>query len=346
MMTKYAFLSHHIGDMENYETLQSFEDSIAHFEHLFRVRPDGIVFDQHPNYLATRYAQQRAEVDGLDAIGVQHHHAHIAACMADNEHPGDRPVIGVAFDGTGYGRDGAIWGGEFLIVDYKAYQRFAHLAYQPLPGGDSAIRKPARIALAQLWQAGLPWDDDLPAVQALCGDERSMLRSMLENRINTPSTSSMGRLFDGVAALAGLRGEVNYEAQAAIEFEMLADPHEAGAYKLNYQAQTGEIGLSQMLLAVLVDIRQGLDLSVISARFHNGIVGNILEVCLAAKQQTGIREVALSGGVWQNMTLLSKTVPRLEKAGFTVLLHHQVPANDGGLALGQAAIGIQHFGGI
>jgi len=356
----YAFLSHHIGDMENYETLQSFEDGIEHFERLFRITPEIISYDLHPNYLATRYALERerrsnVELLNVKTLGVQHHHAHIAACMADNGLAGDRPVIGVAFDGSGYGDDGAIWGGEFMIADYKGYQRFAHLEYFPLPGGDAATKKPFRAALAQLWQHGITWDEDLPPVIAACGDDMTLLTSMLENKIHTPLTSSMGRLFDGVAALAGLRGEVNYEAQAAIEFEALADPDEDGAYPFEIQRKNGatsDQGLvasplalvtGHLFPAIIADLRNHIPVSTISAKFHNGLAAAVVEVCQAARDQFDLNAVALSGGVWQNMTLLAKTVPQLEQAGFSVYIHHQVPTNDGGIALGQAAIAAQTF---
>jgi len=333
---QYAFLSHHIGDMENFETLQSFEKGIEHFVRLFRIKTEAIACDAHPNYLATRYAIERAQSAGLPVFKIQHHHAHIAACMADNSLQGERPLIGVSFDGTGYGDDESIWGGEFMLADYAGYQRFAHLEYIPLPGGDAATRKPARIALAQLWQAGIPWDEDLPTMQYLCGDEMTLLRSMLENNINCPRTSSMGRLFDAVAALVGVRGEVNYEAQAAIEFESLADPSEEGEYPFEYSRST--IKVDQMLQVVIADIRSGVSISTISARFHNGLANIILEICDTMRREYKISEVALSGGVWQNMVLLNKTITLLEQSDFKVYIHRQVPANDGGLALGQAAI--------
>ncbi len=338
---KYAFLSQHIGDMENYETLQSFEAGIEHFERLFRIQPEAIACDLHPNYLATRYAQQRAQSSSLPIFLIQHHHAHIAACMADNGLTGERPVIGVSFDGTGYGDDGAIWGGEFLLADYAGYQRFAHLDNTPLPGGDAAIRKPARMALAQLWQAGIDWDEDLPAAKFLCGDDMTLLRSMLENEINCPKTSSMGRLFDAVAALTGVRGEVNYEGQAAIEFEALADRDEENAYPFEFNGST--LDASEVLRSVVSDIRSGVPVSAISAQFHNGLAEIVLKICDTMRSEFKISEVALSGGVWQNMTLLGKTIPLLERSGFTVYLHRQVPANDGGIALGQAAIAIKTF---
>jgi hydrogenase maturation protein HypF len=352
---RFAFLSHHIGDLENYETLQSFEDGVAHFERLFRIQPEAIVYDLHPNYLATRYALERAGREGLQTIGVQHHHAHIAACMAENGLRCERPVIGVAFDGTGFGDDGAIWGGEFLVADYKGYQRAAHLAYQPLPGGDAATRNPWRVALAYLWQAGIDWEGGLPPVEAACVEDRQALRSMLEHHINIPPTSSMGRLFDAAAALAGVRQKVNYEAQAAIEFEALADRAEIGAYPFEIQSQSVErqesnvtqyvlrntflIHPTATLAALLHDWRAGETPGAISARFHNGVAEMVQRVCITLREMTGVEEIALSGGVWQNMTLLRKTVPLLENSGFTVYTHHLVPANDGGLALGQAAIG-------
>jgi hydrogenase maturation protein HypF len=332
----YAFISHHIGDMENFETLQSFEEGIEHFQNLFRVEPEAIACDLHPNYLATRYAQNRGTETGRPVYAIQHHHAHIAACMADNGFLGDEPVIGVSFDGTGYGDDGNIWGGEFLVADYQGYQRFAHLDYFPLPGGDAAIKKPFRVALALLWQHGLEWDEDIPPVLAACGDEMSMLRSMLTNKINTPLTSSMGRLFDGVAALAGLRGEVNYEAQAAIEFESLADPDETAGYHFDFTANT--LNFESGLQAVIGDVRSNTPIATISAKFHNGLAQGVVNVCQAAQAQFNLNTVAVSGGVWQNMTLLTKTIPLLEQAGFKVLIHQQVPTNDGGIALGQATI--------
>jgi hydrogenase maturation protein HypF len=344
---RYAFLSHHIGDMENYETLESFEDGIRHYERLFHLQPQLLAYDNHPNYLATRYALARAETEGLPAVGVQHHHAHIAACMVENAVPVEQTVIGVAFDGTGFGEDGAIWGGEFLLCNYASYQRLAHLAYMPLPGGDAAVRKPARIALAYLWQIGLEWDAEISSVTAFCAEERNALRGQLKHAINTPLTSSMGRLFDAVSALVGVRQTVNYEAQAAIELEALVDPQETGAYPFDYKrSQSGGtaarvVDPAPLLEAALADWRRGVSQSVIAARFHNGIAQMVLEVCLSIQSQTGHDRVALSGGVWQNMTLFDKTVRLLRNAGFEVLVHQKVPANDGGLSLGQAAVAIR-----
>jgi len=338
----YAFLSHHIGDMENYETLQSFEQGVEHFEKLFRVKPEAIAHDLHPNYLATRYALERAEREDLPTIAVQHHHAHIAACMAEHGLDGSRPVIGLAFDGTGYGDDGAIWGGEILVANYKSYQRAFHLEYFPLPGGDAAIKKPARTALALLWSLGLEWDERLDSVSEFCAQDQMILRAQLERNINTPITSSMGRLFDAAAALAGVRQKVNYEGQAAIEFEALADSAEAGKYSFGLNQDSPEQGrrieVRSVVEALIKDVMAGVSISKISARFHNGLAESAREICLKIKSETGINEVALSGGVWQNITLLGRTSSLLRNEGFKVYIHHEVPTNDGGLSLGQAVI--------
>ena len=332
----YAFLSHHIGDMENYETLRSFEQGVEHFEKLFRVKPEAIAYDLHPNYLATRYALERSARENLPAIGVQHHHAHVAACMAEHGLDGSQPVIGLAFDGTGYGEDGAIWGGEVLIADYKTYQRKYHLEYFPLPGGDAAIKKPTRTALALLWSIGLEWDERLAPVVEFCAEDQVTLRTQLEKRINTPMTSSMGRLFDAAAALAGGRQQVNYEGQAAIEFEALADPAEAGQYP--FELDQDQVRVRTAVEALIQDVLKGVPPSQISTKFHNGLAQAVLEMCHTIRVETGIDEVALSGGVWQNITLLRRTLSLLEVDGFRVYLHREVPPNDGGLSLGQAVI--------
>jgi hydrogenase maturation protein HypF len=334
---RYAFLSHHIGDMENYETLHSFEDGITHFERLFRIQPEAIAYDLHPNYLSTRYALERAERENHPAIGVQHHHAHIAACMADNGLDGSRTVIGVAFDGTGYGDDGAIWGGEFLVANYAGYERRSHLAYFPLPGGDAAIKRPARTALALLWSLGLDWDESLPPCSDLCYEERMALRLQLERNLNTVQTSSLGRLFDAAAALGGVRQKVNYEGQAAIEFESALDKTESGAYR--FEVQEDKVDTRPVIASLLADIHGGTSISVLSARFHNGVAEMVCQVCGQIRRETGLKEIVLSGGVWQNMALLERAVRGLHEDGFEVHIHHQIPANDGGLALGQAMVG-------
>ncbi|MBU0705223.1 MAG: carbamoyltransferase HypF [Chloroflexi bacterium] len=358
---RYAFLSQHIGDMENYETLRSFEQMVEQLERTFRVQPEIIACDMHPGYLTTKYARgkkqdareqeargKRQEGGGLAACilhPVQHHHAHIASCMAENGLTGECPVIGVAFDGTGYGTDGAIWGGEFLIADYGSFRRAAHLKYVPLPGGDAAIRRPCRVALAHLWAAGIPWEEDLPPVAAATPVERAVLAQQLERGFNTAPTSSIGRLFDAVSALAGVRQEINYEAQAAIELENLALPDETAAYPFDLGSPQAPISNPQFLIdpapcirAVVADVRAGIGPGVIAAKLHNGLAGMVRDVCLRLREETGLDEVALSGGVFQNVTLLEKTVPLLQEAGFTVHTHHLVPPNDGGISLGQALV--------
>jgi len=330
----YAFLSHHIGDMENYETLRSFEQGVKHFEQLFRVKPEAIACDMHPNYLATRYALERAERENLPTFNIQHHHAHVAACMA--EHGLNEPVIGVSFDGTGYGEDGAIWGGEFLFGDYKSYQRAAHLEYFPLPGGDAAIKKPARTALSLLWSLGLDWDVSLAPVKEFCAEDQVTLRVQLDKKSNTPMTSSMGRLFDAVSALAGVRQQVNYEGQAAIEFEALANEAEVGLY--SFGLNQDEVQVRSVVEALVKDVMAGVPIQKISARFHNGLAESVRETVKKISGETGIRVVVLSGGVWQNITLLRRTLSLLQNDGFVVYIHREVPTNDGGLSLGQAAI--------
>jgi hydrogenase maturation protein HypF len=333
---RYAFLSQHIGDLENYDGLRFYEQEVTHFEGLLRVRPQALAHDLHPAIRTTAYAQHRAQEEGLALIPVQHHHAHIAAAMADNALSGDQPVIGVAFDGTGYGDDGAIWGGEFLVADYAGYERALHLSYFPLPGGEAAIRKPARTALGLLWQLGLEWMPELPPVAFLGAQERTTVRAQLERGFNAPLTSSMGRLFDAAASLAGVRQQIDYEAQAAIEFEALADPDEHGAYPFELDGQS--INPLPALKALVNDVLAGTSPARVSARFHNGAALLVRDACRALRDARGLRQVALSGGVWQNTLLLERCISLLEQDGFELILHHQVPPNDGGLALGQAAV--------
>lgn len=334
-----AFLSQHIGDLENYETLSAFEENVAHMERLFRIQPEAVAYDLHPDYMATRYALARAEREGLAAIAVQHHHAHIAAGMADEGLPGERPVIGLAFDGTGYGPDGAVWGGEFLLADYRAYERPFHLRYVALPGGDLAVREPWRMALAWLWSVGMDWAEDLAPVQfALSqGEERlRVLRRQLERGINAPMTSSMGRLFDAAAALVGVQQTASYEAQAAVEFEALVDPAETAAYCFAVGETT--IDPSPVWQALIADCRAGVPVSRIAARLYNSVADVAGVVCRQLRQAYGLNQVVLSGGVWQNVALLQRVRTDLLEADFEVVCHKRVPPNDGGLSLGQAAI--------
>jgi hydrogenase maturation protein HypF len=252
------------------------------------------------------------------------------------EHGLNESVIGVSFDGTGYGEDGAIWGGEFLVADYKSYKRAAHLEYFPLPGGDAAIKRPARTALALLWNLGLEWDENFAPVKEFCAEDQVTLRVQLEKKINTPMTSSMGRLFDAVSALAGVRQKVNYEGQAAIEFEALADEAEVGMY--SFGLNQDQVLVRGVVEALVKDVMAGVPIQKISARFHNGLAESIRETVKKISVETGIRSVVLSGGVWQNITLLRRTLSLLQNDGFNVYIHREVPTNDGGLSLGQAAI--------
>lgn len=335
----YAFVSHHIGDLENYETLASFESGIEHYKRLFRVEPQLIAADLHPDYLSTKYAQELAKRTALPFIQVQHHHAHLAACLADNGWASLDPVIGLTFDGTGLGTDGVIWGGEVLVGGYAGFERRYHLSEAPLPGGEAAIRHPARIALAYLDHFGLEWNPEFAAVEALCAQDRIMLQSMLSHKINTPLTTSMGRLFDAVSALIGIRATATYEGQAAIELETACDASVPEAYSIPFSKE--EILISPLFQQIVKDLEQNTSVGTISARFHNGLARMAADLCSQIRSEKGIRAVAFSGGVWQNKTLLLKTFYLLEQRGFTVLLHRQVPTNDGGICLGQVLIANQ-----
>jgi hydrogenase maturation protein HypF len=336
---QYAFVSHYIGDMQNYETYLSFEESIEHLEHIFRINPEYIASDSHPDYLSTRYAQEWASTHNKPLIKIQHHHAHIAAVMAENFVKENTPVIGIAFDGTGYGDDGKIWGGEFLIASYQAYQRMYHLDYFPLPGGDLAIKQPSKTALAYLWKSGIEWDPSLSCVRYFCSEDQIRLKAQLDHQINTPLTSSIGRLFDVVASLANIRHTVNYEAQAAIELEAVASQstHDRYAFKV----ESGKVIIDQIILQVVDDALKGVLPETISGRFHNTIVQMVVEIVNLISTESGIKTVALSGGVWQNARLLQDSIEALESQDYNVLIHKKVPSNDSGISLGQAAIG-QH----
>jgi hydrogenase maturation protein HypF len=320
----HAFLSHHIGDLENFETLQSFVEGIAHFQRLFDIDPAVVAHDLHPEYLSTKHAKTL----DLELVGVQHHHAHIASCLADNGDPG--PVIGVAFDGLGYGTDGTIWGGEFLIADLTGFERADHLDAVPLPGGTAAIKQPWRMAAAYLDVAygGAP-PDKLEVVQRNEKHWHDVL-AIARRGTNSPLTSSAGRLFDAVSALLGLRDTINYEGQAAIELEQLADPNVRDGYPSRTTAE--------LVRAAAEDLLAGVAKETIAARFHHGVVDLIVRTCLRLKESTGLTTVALSGGVFQNLLLLDGCVDRLTDAGFRVLTHSRVPTNDGGISLGQAVV--------
>lgn len=333
---QYIFSSHHIGDLENLETLTSYEQAIEHYRTLFRLLPQIIAVDLHPDYLSTRYGEQLSRSSSLPLVRIQHHHAHLASCLADNDYHLGEPVIGLIFDGTGYGTDGVIWGGEILVGGYQGYERLYHLAETPLPGGDFAIRNPSRIALAYLNTAGIEWTSDLPPVNQYQQHDLKTLLNQLSQHINCPMTTSMGRLFDAVSSLVGVRQSITYEGQAAIELENICDRSEGNAYSL--PVINDKIETSHIFQDIVLDMRNGVLISTISARFHNAIANLCRDLCLQIRKTTGISRVALSGGVWQNITLLRKTVGLLRTESFEILTHRRVPTNDGGISIGQTLI--------
>jgi hydrogenase maturation protein HypF len=336
---QHAFLSHHIGDLENAETLQSFIQGIEHFRRIFDIEPAVVAHDLHPDYLSSKYA---AGLAGVELTGVQHHHAHIASCLADNNF--GEPVIGVAFDGTGYGPDGTIWGGEFLVAGLTDFERLASFSPVPMPGGAAAIRQPWRMAASYLLAA---YGSDPPAglaVRERHDRQWDAVTTMAARGINSPLTSSAGRLFDAFAAVLGVRDAVNYEGQAAIELEQLADPAETGSYPVTV-TRDDRSGSGQLLVhgtdlirAGLEDLAAGTAMPVIAGRFHNGISAVIATVCARMRERTGLDVVALSGGVFQNLLLSARVAGQLEAVGFRVLQHSRVPCNDGGISLGQAVV--------
>lgn len=333
---KYAFISHHIGDLQNKETYQAFSEGIKHFENIFRINPSNIACDLHPDYLSTKYAEQRATTEGLPLLRIQHHQAHLAACLAENEWDIKKPVIGVCFDGTGYGTDGHIWGGEFFFGCIGAFTREFHLAYMPLPGGDGAIKQPKRIAAAYLWRAGVDWSSEIPAIQALDEEEKSILLAQLDKQINCPFTSSAGRLFDAVASIIGIRHTINYEAQAAIELENNIDERITDSY--HFRIDNIEIDPLPVIQSIVKDVKNKFHKSAIAAKFHNSMINLIIEICSIISKRTGCRDVALSGGVMQNHYLIKNITLNLQKAGFSPIMHKKIPANDGGISLGQAVL--------
>lgn len=336
----FAFLSHHIGDLENYETLRSFTEGIEHFKNIFNITPEILAYDMHPEYLSTKYA---LESDIPVKIPVQHHHAHIVSCMVDNNVSGD--VIGISFDGTGYGTDGTIWGGEFITATYAEFNRIAHFDHIQLAGGERAIKEPWRIAAALLYNTfGIGYKNiDIPFTGSLQQmGTISLIEKMLRQKLNTPATSAAGRLFDGIAALCGVGSTINYEAQAAIEFQMLAGENTSGCYDFDIDTTTSpwKIKWQEMVKNIVDDLQRGVPVSVISEKFHNTIAFIISEISERVGRETGIRDVVLSGGVFQNALLLGKSVEELSRRGLNAYTHSRVPPNDGGLALGQAVIGM------
>jgi hydrogenase maturation protein HypF len=333
----HAFVSHHIGDLENYETWQSFTTGVEHFGRLFDIRPEVVAHDLHPEYLSTKYAVELEEAAGhLTLTGVQHHHAHVASCLADNGETGS--VIGVAFDGLGWGTDGTVWGGEILVADLAGFERVGHLETVAMPGGAAAIREPWRMAAA--WLDAI-YGPDVPEHIALARRHEDRWRDVCQvarSGTSSPATSSAGRLFDAVSALCGIRDVIRYEGQAAVELEQRADLAEAGAYPLPVEAGSVlRLGAGDLIRAVVDDLGRGAPPGIVAMRFHRGLAAGVVSACRAVRAERGLTTVACSGGVFQNALLLGLVVDGLEADGFRVLLHSRVPPNDGGISLGQAA---------
>jgi hydrogenase maturation protein HypF len=331
-----AFVSQHIGDLENTATEDFFRLTIQHMQRILKIEPEIIAYDLHPDYLSTRWA---LEQEGVQKTAVQHHHAHVVSAMAENRIDG--PVIGLAFDGTGYGSDGAIWGGEVLVADEQTFDRAAYFAYLPMPGSVAAIKQPWRMGLSYLYAAygDALADLPLPFLRGIEGKRTAIILEMIKKRINAPLTSSLGRLFDGVAALIGLRNEVAFEGQAAMELEMTAASSADHAYELNWSAGAPmQISTTPIIRGVVEDLLQGTAPAVISARFHLTLVRLFTDLCDQLRRDTGLTRVVLSGGVFQNAILLRGLVRALEGKKLKVYTHTQVPANDGGISLGQAII--------
>jgi hydrogenase maturation protein HypF len=345
-----AILSQHLGDLEDARTAEEYDRTLALYGRLFEHRPEVLAVDSHPDYRSTRAGRVRARRDGLPLVEVQHHFAHIASVLADNAHPLDgSPVIGVALDGLGFGDDGTLWGGEFLLADYRAYRRLAHLKPAPLPGGAQAMREPWRNTYAHLathvgWESFAAGCADLELAEYLGHKPLRVLAKMLERRINAPPSSSCGRLFDAVAAALGLaRERASYEGQAAIELETLAAQaaprdDEAYPFAVDTRGPTMLLDPAPMWLALLDDLRTRVEAPIVAARFHAGLAAAVAGLAARLAAERNLGDVALSGGVMQNRLLFEAVSGRLERAGLRVLSHRQVPANDGGLALGQAMV--------
>jgi len=338
-----VFLSQHVGDLETPEAMNAFRRVIADFLRLYEARPALVAHDLHPGYPSTLWAEEWAVAHGIPSFAVQHHHAHLVSCLAENETPG--PALGVTWDGTGYGTDGTVWGGEFLRGDAGGFTRFAHLRPFRLPGGEAAVREPRRAALAVLFEVfggDALSREDLPPVRAFSPNERTLLERVLENGLNAPVTTSAGRLFDAVAALLGLSQRTRYEGQAAMALEAAADPREEAAWPLPLVPREGAPALldwEPLLRALLEDLERGVNAGRLAARFHNSLVDGIARTAEAA----GETRVALTGGCFQNRLLLERAAKRLSALGFTVLLHREVPPNDGGISLGQVLAGARHL---
>ena len=337
-------MSHHIGDLENLETLTSFEEGIEHFKRLFHIEPKAVAYDLHPDYLSTQYA---LSIQDIPKVEVQHHHAHIVSAMAENGIEGD--VIGVALDGTGFGLDGTIWGGEFIKANLRGFDRLAHLKKVPMPGSSMAIKEPWRMAMVYLSEA---FGDEatslrIDLMKRIDPQKWEILKRMIEKKINTPWTSSMGRLFDAISSLLSIRDEVHYEGQAAIELEMIADQgvkvvatrnREEYLFHIHKDEMPIVIDPTEMIRGIVCNLIDGAPPSKISGKFHRTISRLIVETCETIRFEEKLNRVILSGGVFQNIFLLSLVTKELKESGFEVYTHHLVPTNDGGISLGQAVI--------
>ncbi|MCK4794750.1 MAG: carbamoyltransferase HypF [Desulfobacteraceae bacterium] len=331
-----AFLSQHIGDMENLATFDFFKLTIEHMKRILHIHPEIIACDLHPDYLSTRYADVQHD---LEKIQVQHHHAHIVSCMAENKLDG--PVIGLSFDGTGFGTDGNIWGGEILIADAARFTRAAYLSYIPMPGSSAAIKEPWRMAVSYLYDAfgEAFWHLDLPVLRQMEKRKLKILVEMISKNINSPRTSSLGRLFDGIAAIMGIRKNVYFEGQAAMDLEMLAEEPAKTTYEYEWTSkETHRVLLQPIIHGVVKDMAKGVELSEISGKFHATLISLFSELCEVIRKESGLNRVAMSGGVFQNSLLLTGLVKALEDKKFQVFTHQRVPTNDGGIALGQAVV--------
>lgn len=333
-----AFISQHVGDLENVEGYKFFEEAIGHLQNVLEVKPSLVAYDLHPNYFSTKWALQQK---GVDLVGVQHHHAHIASCMAENQLDGK--VIGFALDGTGYGTDGNIWGGEVLIASYDDFNRAAHFEYVSMPGGAAAVREPWRMAVSYLFHhfGREFFSFKLPFLSGINPKHIDLSLQMIGRKLNSPLTSSCGRLFDGVAALIGIRQHVNYEAQAAIELEMtLHDAEKEASYPLEllHHGASIAIGTRPLFEAIIRDLAENVPPPVMSARFHNGLVAILLEIASILGKSQQLDRVCLSGGTFNNLYLSQNLSQALSRAGFKVFIQTEVPSGDGGLSLGQALV--------
>jgi hydrogenase maturation protein HypF len=344
----HAYVSQHIGDLGNLETLESLDRNVRLLETLLQARPTCIACDSHPGYLSAQWARERAASSGIALFEVQHHHAHLASLAAEHQLAVEEPLFGFVFDGTGYGTDQTIWGGEALVSQSTHVERVAHLQPFLLPGGDAAVQHPYRVALSLLAMAGLPWSKRFPCVQACNDTERKVLERQLDRRINCVVTTSMGRLFDAVASLIGLRHSVSYEAQAAMELETLATNELnrlVGPFDTGFEVPQSvfhtkmdalEFPLTSLVTQIADWMRQNASMGFLAAQFHLAVVDWMRMVSSRIRDARGISQVGLSGGVFQNALLTQLATKALTQDGFSVLSHRVVPCNDGGLALGQA----------